>query len=467
MRDHLPPDPFRTPERKPLVRHGEDEIGWNPLVPELDPVLLTGLTEHRVSRRRFLRYAGAGVGALGMSALLSACDVLGAPSPTPSAEFDWQVWWTRQTKAGVLDFANWPYYIDRHKARRPSLELFTEETGIEVNYYRPIKDTPSFFEKIRPPLEAGQGIGYDLMVLTNGAELSQLIDSGWLVPLDHSYLKNFDKHASALVKNPAWDPGNEYTVAWQSGLTGIAYSPKAAKAIGHEPRSVQDLWNPALKGRVGMMSDTSELGSFGLLAIGVDPETSTPEDWLRAADMLQLQRESLLPRYYDQEYLNALTRGDIWITLAWSGDIFQVNNLGYPELKFVVPDEGAMFWTDSMMIPVHAQHPVDAMIYMDFVYRPRVAAMIADWVGYITPVPASRPIIANELDDKELARSPLVFPGADILGDRVTYLTRNSQGELERASRFLGSHVRNYYVFEDRRQYQQWKSIFEPITYPQ
>jgi spermidine/putrescine transport system substrate-binding protein len=88
----------------------------------------------------------------------------------------------------------------------------------------------------------------------------------------------------------------------------------------------------------------------------------------------------------------------------------------------VVPEEGGVIWTDNMCIPAHAAHPLDAMTYMDFVYRPDVAAMIADGVNYITPVPATQQIFRNDAkqatskDDREyyrnLSQSPLIFPTA-------------------------------------------------------
>jgi spermidine/putrescine transport system substrate-binding protein len=173
--------------------------------------------------------------------------------------------------------------------------------------------------------------------------------------------------------------------------------------------------------------------------------------------MLRRQHDAVDPRFYDQGYVDALARRDTWITLAWSGDIFQMNNLGQPDLRFVVPTEGAMFWTDNMLIPRNAAHPLDALMYMDFVYRPRVAAMIADWVWYICPVPAARRIVADRLGDLAVARSPLVFPGSELIGDAVDGATAGQQ--------LLGSRVRNYYVYADAAEYAEWASVFEPIVF--
>lgn len=417
-----------------------------------------------------LRSLGAGALAVSGLSALAACDPEASspavstsatgttPSPSPTPAIDWEAYWADQEIAGELDFANWPYYIDRRRdSSHPSLELFTERSGITVDYARSIRDNAQFLDRIRPALQAGEPIGYDLIVISNGPELSELINSGWVVPLDHARLPNFAQFAGPLVAGPHWDSENRYSVAWQSGLTGIAYAPEAVDALGHEPTSFQDLWNPALAGKVGMMSDLVELGSAGLLAVGIDPSVSTPDNWRTAADMLVSQHDAVDPRYYDQGYVDALARRDTWATLAWSGDIFQLNNLGQPDLRFVIPSEGAMFWTDNMLIPANAAHPLDALTYMDFVYRPQVAAMIADWVWYICPVPAARPIIARRLDDPTVARSPLVFPGPELIGHSVE--SGDGSGTL------LGSRVRDYYVYADADEYAEWASVFEPIVF--
>ena len=408
-----------------------------------------------ISRRAVLRGLAAAAG----SAALAGCtgtEPRDRPLPTtPSVRtsVDWDVWWAEQQRTGTVNFANWPYYIDRRRgSRHPSLEAFTQTTGTQVTYSRPIRDNARFLERIRPYLEAGNPTPWDVIVVTNGPELSTLMSEDWLIPLDHGRLGNFERYAGPLVHDPAWDPGNRFTVAWQSGFTGLGFRPEAVQALGREPRSVHDLWDRRLQGRIGMMTDLLDLGSFGLLALGIEPATSGEEDWARAADHLRRQRSTVAPRYYDQGYLEALARGDTWLSLAWSGDIFQMNQLGHPELRFVMPEEGTMFWTDSMMIPAGARNPIEALELIDFVYRPRVAALIADWVWYVSPVPAARPVVARKLDDPAVARSPLVFPSMHELtgGEEV--------GELD-------TRVLDYYVFADAGDYERWRSTFEPTIY--
>lgn len=404
---------------------------------KLDDAMLRGLTQPRVSRRDMFRYAGAGAGALGLSALLSACGVSGTKATKQSASsvFD------GAKKEGELNFANWPLYIDQAKKNgkvvHPSLEMFSKQTGIKVNYTEPINENESFFATIQPSLAAEQDTGYDIIVITNGPTLSKLIRLNYLVPLEHSYLKDFNKYAGSAYKDPTYDPGNKYTVAWQSGITGIGYNPKLT---GRKITSFKDLFDPEFKGKVGMFGDTLDLPNFTLVGMGVNPETSTPDDWKKAAALLVKQRNAgIVRQYYEQNYIKALSSGEVYLSMAWSGDIFQAQNSGSPDLEFIVPDEGGVIWTDNMCIPAKAQHPVDAIMMMNYVYKPNIAGLIADWVNYITPVPDAHGYILNKLDDKTVASSALVFPTPTIY--RRTHRYRVLTPDEE----------------------QQWNATFEPV----
>jgi spermidine/putrescine transport system substrate-binding protein len=401
-----------------------------------DPATLLGITQRRMPRRAFLASAGAGAGLLGLSALLGGCSIPGSATKSGAAPVDWTAYWADQQKAKVLDFANWPLYIDSDHGKSESLELFTKATGIKVNYEPVIQNNAPFYATIEPQLRAGESTGYDIVVFTNGWELTQLIDSGFLVELDHAKLPNFSRYASDLVKSPNYDPGNKYTVTWQTGFTGIAYN---AKYIKREITSFNDLADPAFAGHVGMMNDNTELGSAALLRMGIDPGTSNPDDWARSAEWLKKQR-SLVAGYYDQSYIQYLENGNTWITQAWSGDVFQANQSGYPHLKFVVPEEGQMVWHDNMMIPRQAEHPLDALEWMNFYYTPKIAGIVEDWVNYVCPVPEAQQYIADVIQDPPVANSPLVFPSPAI--DKVSH---------------------DFYVYRDYDEFQLWNDTYNPI----
>ncbi len=385
-----------------------------------------------------------GVSALG--AFLAACGVQGKGKPQASVAPDAvEKFWSGKAKNGKVDFANWPLYMD---PKKPELAKFTAKTGITVNYQEVIQEMGPWFAKVQPQLSAGQSIGFDLMVITNSVQFGQFRSGGFLAPLDHSKLTNYAANAAKSYAQEAFDPGNVFSIPWASGITGIAYD---IKKTGREITSLADLWDPKFKGKVGMFSDSQELANFGLLAAGLKPGESDEAAWKKAAAKLKEQKDAGLVRnYYDQSYVDALGKGEVWLTQAWSGDIFQKNVSDGTDFRFVIPSEGGTIWTDNMAIPITATNPVDAITLMDFFYDVEISASLAEYINYVCPVPAAQDQIKKDAaaasgDDKasltEVADSPLVFPGA---------------ADYEKL---------HYYVdFNTAEEQQKFQSIFEPIT---
>jgi spermidine/putrescine transport system substrate-binding protein len=427
--------------------------------PYLDPALWRGLTQRRMSRRQLLSSAGTGAGALGLTALLGACGVKGASSAgsQPANGVGSADWWSKQQTHHTVNFANWPYYIDVLKGKHPSLDHFTQQTGIKVNYTEPITDNLPFYAKIRPSLQARQYTGYDVIVMTNNSPpLGYLIEFGWLTPLDRDAMKNFDANAGPLVKNPSWDRGNKYTMAWQSGWTAIGYNSSVIKNPGS---SIDVLFDRRHAGKIGMMNDPQELGSIGLLAIGVEPATSTESDWAKAAKKLQQQKsDGIVRAYYDQSYIDHLKNGDIVASQAWSGDIFQADlNSKYRDLKLMIPDEGGMFWTDNMCIPMYARNPRDAMTLMDYFYDPQVQAVVEYYDDYVCPCPSAKDVLKNP---SGWAKSGLAEMRPEI-GLPPT-VTANALTVFPDQAYIKNS--RPYYQYKNQEELNAWNSLFLPIT---
>ncbi|WP_119729311.1 polyamine ABC transporter substrate-binding protein [Thermomonospora amylolytica] len=392
-----------------------------------DPAFRRGLTSPRhVGRRDVLRLFGAA----GAGLALAACGVEGQGGKDKVTASDVEKFWAGKARNGRLDWANWPGYMEEDRA---TLKAFTKATGIQVNYQEVIQENAEWFGKIEAPLRAGQSIDFDLMVMSNGIQLEKCRQLGFLAPLDHSRLQAFAKNAGQGFKNPSYDPNNAFTVPYMSGITGIAYN---TKYVDEEITSIASLWDAKYKGKIGMMADSQELGNFGMFAVGVDPEKSTPADWEKAAAKLREQR-GLVRKYYTQDYADALSKGDVWITQAWSGDVY---SLGLEDVKFVVPQEGGTLWTDNMCIPKTAANPVDAITLMDWLYDPRANATLTEYINYITPVPATQEIIRQDAakatgEDRtaleQLATSPLVFPTEQDMARLRRYRTLTQAEETQ------------------------------------
>jgi spermidine/putrescine transport system substrate-binding protein len=421
-----------------------------------DPAWIRGMTQRRLSRRDVLRFAGAGAGALGLSSVLAACGVEGEgttpPSPAATGEGSAE-WWSQQQLANVCNFTNWPAYIDKDNSQEglaafPSLQALFDETGIEVTYRADINSNEEFYAAIRPALESGQDSGHDIIVITNGQELTEMIALGYLIELDHSLTPNFNENVGAAFKDPAFDQGNVYTMAWQSGMTGIAWN---TKFVDEPITSLEQLLDPKYAGHVGMFGNNADAPNYAMIELGIDPETSTPDHWQQAADYLQRFNDSGgLRKWYDQAYLTALENEDLWVTMAWSGDIIN-DKLYYPEFatfEFATPDAGGIVWVDNMCIPNAAAHPLDAITTMDWYYRPDMAALLTEWNAYVSPVPAAGEIVQADADSAKggnaevletIAASPYVFVPPD-----------------------LEAKLHNYRVLEGD-EIEQWNDVFQPI----
>jgi spermidine/putrescine transport system substrate-binding protein len=382
-----------------------------------------------LSRRDLFKLGGAAAASLAVA----GCGIPGLAKIISPAQAKAQAaaFWPRQKPTGELNFANWADYID---PSHETLKLFTKATGIQVNYEEVIEDDNSFFAKIDPLIRAGEYSGYDLMVITDGFEFNDLVELGEVIPLDHALLPNFEKYVLPNFTRETFDPGNVYSVPWASGMTGVAWN---TKYVTEPITSIDVLWDPKYAGKIGMMQDPQEIANFGLFKIGVDPDTSTRADWNKAADVLIQQRNAGIVRaYYDQSYINALSQGDTWISMAWSGDIFQQNmSAGNNDLQFVVPREGGNIWTDNMMIPKLAQNPVSAMKMIDWFYHPLIAAMLTENIQYINACSTTRGLIQqdaklsrgangqSQATLEALVNSPLVFPPDSELGRLRNYIT--------------------------------------------
>jgi len=367
----------------------------------MDPAAMNRVMRNRLTRRTVLKGAGMGVAGFSVASFLAACG--GGGGAGGGEELD-----PTQVFSGepgdTLDFANWPFYLDQTKDKDgdvyyPSIRQFQEETGITVNYADVINDNAEFFGKIQPLLAGGDDPGWDIIVITNGRYFNQLVAPGYVYPLDPTKRPNFDANAASWAKDPFYDPGNKYGMAWQSGITGIGVNTDLVSA---PITKMDDLANPDKVGQASVGMLEGDMPDWVMINLGIDPKTSGPDEWKEAAAWLQMQKDSGVVRgYLGNEYLTDMQNGNLAATMAWSGDVLYSDVwLGLP-LEFVFPEGGALLWIDNMMVPVGAQNPAGAAQIMDFYYDPKIAAMVTEWVLYMSPVPATQDLIIKDADEAQ------------------------------------------------------------------
>lgn len=380
-----------------------------------------------ISRREFLRRMG-GAGALMLAgpAVLAAC---GGQSAS-GCEFTT----TNSGDNTTLNFANWPFYIDALEDGwfdTTSLQDFEAASGISVNYVEEVNDNDEWYAKVQGQMSQCQDIERDLTALTDWMA-ARFIRLEWAEKLDKSLIPNSENLVESL-RSPGFDPNREYTLPWQSGLTAIGYNPNLT---GRDLTSINDIFDPAFSGRVTMLTEMRDTMGLVMLGEGIDPSTASVEDGQVAADKIQAARESgQIRRFTGNDYTEDLAAGNLAVCFAWSGDVIQLQ-ADNPDLRFLVPDEGLMLWSDNMLIPSGAANFEAAHKFMDFVYDPRVAAKIESWVNFICPVIGAADALvelAEEIGDEELAalaEDPLIFPDDATLAK--THIFKNLDEEEER-----------------------------------
>ncbi len=347
---------------------------------QIDPVfaasLMRGMTERRLSRRNLIKYGGVSVGTLSLASILAACgggnggggDGGGEEPTGQTVDFGAE-------PGAEIDFANWPLYIDQAKDKEtgqrvnPSLVAFTDATGIKVNYNDEIQANDSFFGELLPQLQAGQDTGRDIIVITNGRELTALLVNGWLTELDPSRRPNFDANAASWAKDPDFDPGNKFSMAWQSGLTGMGWN---TEKVSQPLTKLDDLMNPDIVGTNSVGMITGDMPDVVMINLGIVPSESGPEEWKEAADWIEkLKASGTLRKFYDQGYVDDFTAGNLAASMAWSGDVLYYKIWEDQPFEFIVPDGGALLWIDNMLIPANSANPQGAYQLMDWVLQAR------------------------------------------------------------------------------------------------
>jgi spermidine/putrescine transport system substrate-binding protein len=353
-----------------------------------------------MTRAELLRRGAAGAAMLSVPGLLAACGGSSGGSGAGAS--------TQQVKK-VLNFANWPYYIDTPDTLKAAgihkpttLKEFEKKTGIKINYYEEVNDNPGYFAKVQGRLSKGQGIGRDIIVSTdNDRFLAEYLDNKWAQKLDKSLIPNI-KNLIPAQQHPPFDPNRDYSLPWASGMDGIGWNEKETDPV----TSVKQLFeDPKLKGRVGVWNSMGDTLGLIMLENGDDPAKVTDASFNRAiARVEKAVKSGQIRRFYGNDYGPVLAKGDLAATMAWSGDIA---NLGDPHLHWVVPPDGGIIWTDNMIIPLGGSVPT-ASTYMNFMYDPMISAQWALGANYISSVKDVKQD-AVKLDPKASSNT-LTFP---------------------------------------------------------
>ena len=399
----------------------------DPMSPVLRASLIRGLTTRRMVM--------TGAFGLGATAALSACGSEGtggnttSGSATPTAKAAQDMSDTEK----VVNWSNWPEYIDvsDDEKSRPTLDEFTKTSGIKVNYTEDYNDNDEFYAKVRPLLEGGEDTGRDVWCSTDWM-VARLVRQGYVQKLDTANIPNI-KNLEPSLKDVEFDPGRVYSLPWQSGFAGIAYNLDATGGKKVETIT-QLLTDPALKGKVTLLTEMRDTIGLVLCEMGKDPANFTDADYDAAIAMVQKAKDAgQIKGFTGNDYTDGLTKGDIAACVAWTGDVVQLQ-FENEKVQYALPEAGFTLWSDNFVIPALAKHKKNAEALINYYYDPAVMAQVEAWVNYIPPVVGTKEVLAA--DDPDTADNPLIFPSADVLARSKVFRGLSAEEETKYSRAF-------------------------------
>jgi spermidine/putrescine transport system substrate-binding protein len=362
----------------------------NPLSPEARSVL-----NSMVSRRAVLAGAGAVAGAGALAACGSSSDSAGAKN--------------------TVRWGNWPLYLDVDDSGKnyPTLQAFTKETGIDVKYFEDYNDNDEFFGKVQAQLKLGKDIGYDLVCPTDWMA-ARWIRLGYTQKFDAANVPNKVNILDTLA-SPSFDPKRESSLTWQGIMGGFGWNTaKNPKGI----RTLEDLFSPANKGKIVVLSEMRDTIGIILRSQGVSLATVTEDQFMNAVDFLAKKiADGWIRGVKGNEYAEDLTSGDATAVIGWSGDMFILKSENEGKFDFAIPESGGTISGDNMMIPstVTAEAKANTEKVINYYYEPSVAAEVAAYVNYVCPVKGAQ--AEMEKIDSNLAKSEFIFPSAKTMAN--------------------------------------------------
>ena len=343
-----------------------------------------------VSRRAVL----AGAGGLGAAGLLAAC---GGGSDSADS-------------ANSVRWGNWPLYLDYDEDTKkyPTLDKFSEATGVTAEYFEDYNDNDEFYGKVQAQLKLGEDIGYDVVTPTDWMA-ARWIRLGYTQKFDSANIPNKSNILDSLA-SPSYDPNREQTLTWQGIMSGFGWNTeKNPKGI----RTIDDLFAPQNKGKIVVLSEMRDTIGIILRSQGVDLQTVTEDQFMNAVDFMEKKiADGWIRGVKGNEYAEDLTSGDATAVIGWSGDMFILASENEGKFDFAIPDSGGTISGDNLLVPstASAEGKANAEKLINFYYDPVIAAEVAAYVNYVCPVKGAQEEM--EKFDPELASSPYIFPDA-------------------------------------------------------
>ena len=396
---------------------------------DLERELVRYMAERRLTRRQLLERMSVLGAAVALAPIVAACSngaaspsasAIAAASATPgatpgaAASASAQATATpaptpQPTPEAELFVYNWDSYIGEN-----TVKDFQDKYGIKVKYTR-FPDATTQMAALR---KDGKGGGYDVSYPAS-TEIPGLVRDGVIQPLDLGLIPNAVNLGTGW-QDPSYDPGNKHSMPNYWWTTGFAWDPGK---IQDDLTSWAALWDQRFSGHIGMLDDVQEVFAVAAFRLGQKPNTTTDADLDAALQILEQQKPML--RKYTDDDIGDMTTGQLWISHAWSGDWVQMT-YDKPNIKYVIPSEGAVRGSDTMVVTSGAPHPVAANLWINFNLDAHVSAANSNYIGYLGPNAAALAEI-----DPAMLKNPNLNPAAAVF-DQLTELIQLEGADLDK-----------------------------------
>ncbi|CAB4654634.1 unannotated protein [freshwater metagenome] len=362
----------------------------------------------------------AGAGALGGAALLTSCGSGGDDAASTSGSIRW---------------GNWPLYLDYNDETQlyPTLEAFTAATGIAAEYYEDYNDNDEFFGKVQAQLKLKQDIGYDIVSPTDWMA-ARWIRLGYTHKFDKANIPNAGNILDTLA-SPSFDPTRDYSMTWQGIMGGFGWN---TEKVPGGVRTLDDLFAPANKGKIVVLSEMRDTIGIILRSRGVDLQTVTEDQFMSAVEFLEQKvSDGWIRGVKGNEYAEDLKSGDAIAVIGWSGDMFILKNDYDGKFDFAIPESGGTISGDNLVIPytATAEAKASAEKLINWYYDPAIAAEVAAYVNYVTPVKGAQ--AEMEKIDPALAASEFIFPTEKTMANLSVFRSLTPTEETSWSEAFL------------------------------
>jgi spermidine/putrescine transport system substrate-binding protein len=355
----------------------------------------------RIDRRQALGLGGMAILAAAAAACGKTTTTSGGASASPAGS-------AANTLAGKplenhLEIYNWSQYDDPStytKFRKLPAEAKAGMTTHETYY--------SSNDELLAKLHAG-GTGYDIIVPSQNA-VAELIQEKALMALDKALLPNLKNLDPSFLK-PSYDPTGNYHVIKDFGITMFFYN---HKIVTGQPKTMHDFYMAMPKyvsqGRTNLLDGAEEVVPLALMALGLNPNTTSQSDFNQVKSFLLSIRKGVTT-IDSSAYINDAIAGKIMLSQGWNGDVRRIveGRKKQGDITAVIPTEASEIWADNWCIPVDAPHPVAAHAWINWLLTPSTAVTEMNYHNYKIPMPSALAQLAPSLRDDPMFNVPKTY----------------------------------------------------------